>query len=115
MQADLDFTWRLETIATFLAAGASASTQSALTKIDVYNETEDEWDTLKFRLMLWPAAQAEEARAAAYVEEAEEAKKAERLEEERVKNAESRGEEGKEAKGGPAENAGRVGIVQTLA
>ena len=58
----LDFTWRLETIATFLAAGASASTQSALTKIDVYNETEDEWDTLKFRLMLWPAAQAEEAR-----------------------------------------------------
>jgi len=26
-------------------------------KVDVYNEEEDEWDTLKFRLMLWPTDQ----------------------------------------------------------
>lgn len=58
----LDFAWRPETIATFLAAGPEASTQSALTKIDVYNEGEDEWDNLKFRLMLWPAAKAAASR-----------------------------------------------------
>ena len=57
----VDFTWRLATIATFLAAGPEASTQSALTKLEVHNEDEDEWDTLKFRVMLWPAATADES------------------------------------------------------
>jgi len=61
----IDFTWRRETIATFLAAGPTASTQSALAKLDVYNESEDEWDTLRFRLMLWPAAPATPATPAA--------------------------------------------------
>lgn len=51
----IDFTWRASTVTTFCESGADASTKSALVKADVYNEDEDEWDTLKFRLMLWPA------------------------------------------------------------
>jgi hypothetical protein len=42
-----------------------AAAQSALAKLDVYNESEDEWDTLRFRLMLWPAAPATPATPAA--------------------------------------------------
>jgi len=53
----VDLTWRHETIREFLAAGPNASTKSALAKLDVFNEEEDEWDTLKFRLMLWPTDQ----------------------------------------------------------
>ena len=68
----IDFTWRLETIAAFLSAGPEASTQSALSKIDVYNEEEEEWDSLKFRLMLWPAKKPEEEEAAAAAPAAEE-------------------------------------------
>jgi len=61
-----DFTWRAETIETFIDAGAKASTQSALSKIEVFNNEEEEWDTMRFRLCLWPpeAAEADAALAA---------------------------------------------------
>ena len=52
----VDFTWRAATVETFINAGPEASTKSGLVKTDVYNEEEDEWDSLKFRLMLWPAS-----------------------------------------------------------
>jgi hypothetical protein len=52
----VDFTWRSATIAEFCSSGPDASTKSTLVKTDVYNDEEDEWDTLKFRLMLWPAS-----------------------------------------------------------
>ena len=52
----LDFCWRAETLREFFAGGPSASTRSALTKCEVYNEEEEEWDSLKFRLMFEPAA-----------------------------------------------------------
>ena len=51
----VEFNWRAETLAEFFRSGPEASTRSALTKIEVYNEDEDEWDTLKFRLCLEPA------------------------------------------------------------
>ena len=50
-----EFCWRPATIATFLGAGAEASTQSALLKLETFNEEAEVWDTIKLRLMLWPA------------------------------------------------------------
>lgn len=53
---EIGFGWRPETIATFFESGGEARTNSSLQKVEYYNEGEDEWDILKFRLMLWPAS-----------------------------------------------------------
>lgn len=61
----LEFTWRAQTLDTFFAGGAAASTQSAVATVDVRNAVADVWDALKFRMMLWPASPSEGADAAA--------------------------------------------------
>jgi len=61
----VDFTWRAETIATFVASGPEASTSSALVKADVFSDDVDEWDKLKFRLLLCPQGMASDTAAPA--------------------------------------------------
>ena len=51
----IDFSWREATIRQFMASGAEASTKSAIATVEYYNEAQAVWDTLRFRLMLWPA------------------------------------------------------------
>jgi len=51
----IDFTFRPETIAEFLAAGPLATVRSALAKVEVHNDEEEEWDSLKFRLCFEPS------------------------------------------------------------